>query len=186
MAQVKVEDLNADVQKKQTPKVTWEDYARAEKFLPQNIGKLVSRLQIVPNWAGKGDCFWYRVDTRQGKEFMFVDPEAGLHQKAFDHAKLASQLSRATKRAYTHTHLPFDGFRYTDSSLSAISFEVDKTCWQFHLENSKLTRCPSGDTSSADSSAETAEVRSPDDKWAAFVKDYNLHIRCISTGRKFR
>ncbi len=184
MAQVKVEDLNADVQKKQTPKVTWEDYARAEKFLPQNIGKLVSRLQIVPNWTGKGDCFWYRVDTRQGKEFMFVDPEAGLHQKAFDHAKLASQLSRATKRAYTHTHLPFDGFRYTDSSLSAIAFEVDKTCWQFHLENSELTRCPSGDTSSADSSAETAEVRSPDDKWAAFVKDYNLHIRCISTGKE--
>ena len=92
------------------PQVTWEDYARAERFLPQNIGKLAFRLDITPKWIGKGDCFWYRVNTRDGKQFMYVDPDAGIRKEAFDHVKLAAELSRASNKPYVHNDLPFDEF----------------------------------------------------------------------------
>ncbi|MGI6644087.1 MAG: DPP IV N-terminal domain-containing protein [Bacillota bacterium] len=170
-------------EEKQIPEVTWEDYARAEKFLPQNIRKLAFELDIVPNWAGKGDCFWYKLDTRQGKKFMFVNPEQGVHREAFDHVKLASQLSFATKRAYVHTQLPFDRFRYTDLSLTTIAFEVEGVMWQFNLENCEISQCPEDTGKSFD---EITEVVSPDEKWAAFVKDHNLYIRCISTGESIQ
>lgn len=186
MAPDKTANLTANLEEKQIPKVTWEDYARAERFLPQNIGKLAYSLNITPNWAGKEDCFWYKVDTRQGKKFMFVDPEARLHQEAFDHVKLAAQLSRVTKRAYVHTHLPFDKFRYADSNLSAIVFEAEETTWQFDLKAGELTRCSEDTGSFGQGSAEITEVVSPDEKWAVFVKDYNLYVRCISTGKQIQ
>lgn len=163
---------------KGSPDVTWEDYARAERFLPQNIGKLAFRLEITPNWAGKGDCFWYKVDTREGKKFMFVDPDAGIHKDAFDHVSLAAELSRATKRAYVHTNLPFDSFSYVpDSDLSVITLEAENATWKYDLGTSQLAPAAGGA-----SATDHSEVLSPDQKWAVFVRDFNLYARCVSTG----
>lgn len=41
--------MGADSEVPPATKVTWEDYARAERFLPQNIGKLAFRLEVTPN-----------------------------------------------------------------------------------------------------------------------------------------
>lgn len=165
-----------------TPTVTWEDYVRAEKYLPQNIGKLVFKLRVTPNWAGKDDCFWYEIDTRQGKQFVYVDPQKGTRAPAFDHVKLAAQLSRATRVVCTHANLPFDRFEYTDSSLTAIKFKANEQYWQFDLETSALTKLQDSNQASDNNASKPVEIVSPDKKWAIFVKDYNLHLKCVETG----
>jgi dienelactone hydrolase len=172
---------------------TWEDYARAERFLPRNIDKLAFRLSITPNWAGRNDCFWYKVRTREGKCFMFVDPDAGVLRQAFDHEKLAAELSRATGRAYVHARLPFDAFRYTDSSLSAIVFQAEGRVWQFNLEIGELAvkdskhlgkQSEHQDEPPYEYPAGYSEVISPDGELVAFVRDFNLYVRRTSTGEE--
>ncbi len=182
MAKMETDNYSKTSYENKTPSVTWEDYVRAEKYLPQNIGKLVFKLRVTPNWAGKDDCFWYKIDTRQGKQFVYVDPSKNTREPAFDHIALASQLSKATKLAYTHTNLPFDKFEYADSSLKAIKVEANQTRWQFGLETGELSE--SGDSGSTEdvNPQKPAEIVSPDEKWAVFVKDYNLYLKCKKTG----
>ena len=78
--------------------VTWEDYARAESFLPWNVARWIARSEVEPHWIGQSDRFWYRVRTHDGAEFVLVDPAAGTREPAFDHARLAAELSRAFRR----------------------------------------------------------------------------------------
>src|SRR5688500_15958043 len=76
--------------------ITYDDYARAESFLPWNAAKLAFKLNVEPNWLdepGGDDRFWYRNQTRDGSEFVLVDPAAGSRAPAFDHVWLAASLS---------------------------------------------------------------------------------------------
>ena len=53
--------------------LTTEDYARAEKFLPQNVNRLVVNGSITVNWL-PDERFWYRRTTEKGVEYVIVDP----------------------------------------------------------------------------------------------------------------
>ncbi len=178
----------------QSSAVSWEDYERADRFLPKNARKMAFGLDIIPNWIGEGDCFWYRLDTRSGKKFVRVDPALGTQADAFDHVRLASVLSMATNEAYEHTNLPFDAFEYCDEGQS-ISFVVGDKRWKCHLETYCLTSVASQpdspdspDSSSSvgpSNSAESSVSLSPDGRWAAFVRDNNILVRSTSTDQEF-
>src|SRR4051794_29543009 len=87
---------------------TKEDYARADRLREQTRGK-VFKDRVVPHWFADGDHFWYRNDLADGaREFVVVDAIEGTRRLAFDHAKLAEALTRATKEPYDASHLPID------------------------------------------------------------------------------
>lgn len=54
-----------------------EDYARAEQFLPWNLNPRVRNLEVRPNWIDAGDRFWYERQTRDGTEAILVDARTG-------------------------------------------------------------------------------------------------------------
>jgi dipeptidyl aminopeptidase/acylaminoacyl peptidase len=56
-------------------RVTADDYARAERFMPTRTAPLVLRSGIRPTWLAD-DRFWYRVTTEKGEEYVLVDPGA--------------------------------------------------------------------------------------------------------------
>lgn len=60
----------------QTPVVTAEDYARAEKMLAYNTAPLVDRSGVRPTFLSDGR-FWYQVLTATGREYVMVDPATG-------------------------------------------------------------------------------------------------------------
>src|SRR5215472_5992894 len=56
----------------------------------------VYKARITPHWLTNNIQFWYRNDLRGGtKEFILVDAEKGIRQRAFDHDKLAAALAKA-------------------------------------------------------------------------------------------
>src|SRR5215467_13472134 len=88
---------------------TAADYERAGKLMGYNTNPLVLHSGVRPTWLA-GEKFWYRVSTEKGTEFLLVDPVKGGKEPAFDHAKLASALSKADGNTYTAYNLPFQTF----------------------------------------------------------------------------
>ena len=67
----------SSVAAQQAPQLTAADYARAERFLRENVQPLVSGIGVQPSWLG-GDRFWYRGMKIGGSDLVVVDPTRAL------------------------------------------------------------------------------------------------------------
>jgi len=153
---------------------------------------------VAPHWFTNGTDFWYCNTLREGaREFVLVDAERGVREPAFDHAKLAAALSKASGTKYEADRLPFDHIEFLEGG-KAIRFKADGMTWKCHLisydcartENTggeKSTNEPaqppgrrgrqSASADEGDADRDRPTDRSPDGKWTAFIKEHNLFIR---------
>jgi dipeptidyl-peptidase 4 len=165
------------------------DYARAEQFLGWNLSKLTFNLDPHPVWAANGDLFWYLSVSRQGKQFLLVDPSKNIEQPAFDHARLAASLSSAVGKSYEAAKLPFDEFAFAEEGRE-IRFDVGENEWNCELATYRCLRVgiaiPSARTAKVSANREwypnmgsQGQEISPDQRWSAFIRDHNLWVREI-------
>jgi hypothetical protein len=104
----------------------------------------VYKATITPHWFANDSRFWYRNDLAGGaKEFVLVEVDAGKRHLAFDHARLAASLSKATHAEYKPDHLPFDSIEFVDDA-KAIRFGVAGTAWKCNLENYECAKIEGG------------------------------------------
>ncbi|HKI95991.1 MAG TPA: DPP IV N-terminal domain-containing protein [Gemmatimonadales bacterium] len=158
--------------------VTAADYAHAEHFLSYNTIPLVYGLSVRPNWLADGSRFWYRTTTPDGVEFVMVDPARRTRTPAFDHARLAAALSKVADTTYDAHHLPFYGFDLSADGRT-MTFDVGRAHYACDLraytcEASRRQR----------NGMARNEVVSPDSTKAAFIRDYNLWVRDLATGKE--
>lgn len=158
--------------------VTWADYARAEQFLPWNATKLLFNAEVRPHWIAGSDRFWYHRTGRDGTAFILVEPATGRSEPAFDHPRLAAALSEAAGRHDLHTALPFEAFTFVNDE-QAIQFDAHGKRWTCDLATYACVP-------SEQEEQPNDEVRSPDGRWAAFVREDNLFVRAIATGAERR
>ena len=159
----------------QTRTLTAEDYARAEKFMGYNTNPLVLHAGVRPVWL-PDDRFWYRATTANGTEFILVDPSRGTRAPAFDHGKLAETLSSSAGTRYEPGRLPFTQFDFAGGGRS-ISFNIGNRRWTCDVQCTQCT--PANRPADVPNS-----VLSPDKRRAAFIRDHNLWIRDIASGRE--
>lgn len=159
------------------PALTAADYARAEKFLGYNTTLLVSGMGVRPNWLPDG-WFWYRHTIARDTELILVDPSRKTKGRAFDQAKLAAALSAASGTTYDSLRLPITQFEFSADQRS-ITFETNGRRWTCGVV---------GDRCSGVAAARTAGGRntvvSPDGTSAAFIRDFNLWVRDVATGKE--
>jgi dipeptidyl aminopeptidase/acylaminoacyl peptidase len=159
----------------QTRSLTSDDYARAERFLGYNTNPLVLHSGVRPTWL-PDDRFWYRVSTENGNEFILVDPARGTRSAPFDQAKVAAALSSAAGMKYEAFRLPFTTFTFEENDRN-IAFNTGNRRWVCDIQGSKCS-----------SNERTAEppnsVLSPDRKRAAFIRNFNLWIRDLASGKE--
>lgn len=151
-----------------------DDYLRASQFLPGNLRHRIYIAEITPHWIAKTNRFWYRKAGLTATEFILVDPAQNSVKPAFDHERLASALSEASKHAYKSTELPFDTFDFSEDGKS-IHFQLDSAGWRCDLEAYKCKL-------DHDPQAGQYENMSPDKNWIAFLQNYNLYLRYVPTG----
>ena len=155
------------------------DYHRAELLLGWHTSPLVAGGRVVPNWIHDTDRFWYRNNTGAGHEFTFVDPAANERRPLFDHYRLAAALSLAADTSYVPEKLPFEEFEFVERDEARIAFETGErrfTC------NIQAYMCEAGDTLPDPEPF----VKSPDERWEAFVMDHDLHVRPVDGGDTIR
>ena len=152
------------------------DYEHASKFLAFNTRPLVYH-SVQPEWIS-GERFWFRDSGPDGVEFVLFDAARGTHPPAFDHAKLAAGLSASSGTTYKAANLPFQSLEFSADGKS-ISFAVKTTNWICDLQN---YQCAAENKKSRGEGA--PEEVSPDGKKAAFIRDYNLWVRDVASGKE--
>ncbi len=164
----------------QTPfapeKLTIEDYKRGEMSLTQHTSPLIFGRSVRPNWIDENH-FWYRNNIPQGKEFILVNIEKRLKIRAFDHEKLAKALSRVAGKEYDPFALPFSRFEYADNK-KAVVFNIKSTQYTFDSNAGQCTPVDAHEKGDRNSSV------SPDGKKAAFIREYNLWLKDLETGKE--
>lgn len=167
----------------QAQTVTGEDYKRAEQFLYSNVDTLVYRANVNPHWADDAPVFWYRVDTRKGKEFYLVNAESQTKEPFFDHGKLADNLSSTLDTTIKPYDLPFNYVEW-DHAENFFTFEENSKEWKVDLGTLEVSEVEKEDD--ADWRTQSQLSESPDGKWTATRKDYNLWIKNNDTGEEYR
>lgn len=166
--------------------LTTADYARAEKFMGYYTNPLVLHAGVSPHWL-PDDRFWYQVTTAAGSEFVLVDPAKGTRTPAFDHAKLAAALSTAANAKYDAQHLPFAEFEFT-ADAEAISFTAAGHRWRCDLQGNKCAAdtapATGGQRGRQRGPGAPLDIPSPDKKRTAFIRDFNLWVRDLASGKE--
>ena len=171
-------------------------YERADG-LRADVNGRVFKASIHPHWLDGNTRFWYRNDGRNGtKEFILVDAEHGTRTTAFDHARLADALNKSASTHFAADKLPFAEIEFLDGG-KALKVAADGSYWRCDLDSyecTKLGKGPATDSTPALDSdqpplrrpgrrtgpppaREPESERSPDGKWVAEIRDFNVIIR---------
>ena len=170
--------------------LTAADYNRAEHALAPYAMPLVFGGSVRPTWLSDGR-FWYRTTSATGVQFILVDPVKGTHAPAFDQARLAAGLSAAAGGTYSGNALPFAGYEYRPDG--SIRVRVSNRAFDCNTETGRCgvamddresaTPAASGGRRGGASGARP-EVKSPDGKRSAYIKEYNLWVKDVATGQE--
>jgi dipeptidyl-peptidase 4 len=181
--------LAATAVAQQPRQYTDSDYAQAEKFMSYNMNPLAYKGLVHAQWMDD-NRFWYRdVDgDTLAVTYMLVDPAKGTRAPAFDQAALATALSAASDGRVKNDpqHLKLADISLTDQDTHLL-VSVGRNEIQF--------RCTLGAPGTADTCApilpfaknqpEHAPLTlSPDKKLGAFIRDWNLWVRDLATGKE--
>ena len=172
-----VPSLAAPLDAQEPTRVTADDYARAERFLSAYAEPLVLGSGVTPRWLPDGR-FWYSVRVQGGTEHVTIDPEARTRSLAFDHTRLAEALSAVS------------GVRHEALALPIASFTPDGSSARIGLANGAWYACDLAAyrcrAEGPPPSAGRDEVLSPDGRFAAFLRGYDLWARELATGAEIR
>ncbi len=154
------------------------DYRRAEKMLTAHTSHLVYNADVRPQWIN-GNHFWYLSSIKEGNEFILVDAQAMERDRAFDHDSLADQLSDQLGEVISAYDLPFRSVDFSED-LSSVSFNIEGQGFSYNINENVLTR----------NNEKSYDIRnaivSPDKLKAAFIRDFNLWVKELNTGREIQ
>ena len=149
--------------------ISIDHYKRAVGFMPDNLNKKVFNLYIQPNWFPDSSGLWYIHQSTENKKYLKITfPD--LHKsELFDHQKLATILTDSLGEDIEASDLPLTRIEYKSQTELWITVKGKK----FSLNTEKHTLS----TPPREEESNEAEESSPDDKWIAYAKDYNLYIK---------
>ena len=162
--------------------VTTEDYALADSAYKFN--ELVYNGFVNARPLRDSTGFWYTVRTRRGTEYKLIHPEKVKVVAAFDQEKLCAGINSQTETAHRPYDLQLRRLRFINRGKS-ITFELDGIKWECDLEKYKLENKGKAERENADrpywgsteGMFEREPVDSPDGKYTAFIREYNLVVR---------
>lgn len=167
-----------------------KDYQRSEQLKNQLKDKVYSAPSTA-TWSVSGSWFWYLIQTPRGKEFIAVNAKEKKRQLAFNQESLAQQLSQSLNKKIEPYALPFSTFKYLKNDQE-IEFNAEELVWTYGLNNQILTKKEPIRSEerrywgASGNDQPDKPVFSPDSNWTAYIKNYNLYIREVSTKKEFQ
>jgi dipeptidyl aminopeptidase/acylaminoacyl peptidase len=163
-------------QANELPALQNKQYDLAKQYSPENIDKLAFRLSIQANWIGDHHFWYYRDDPQQG-QYILVDPSNLSKTELINLTKLASTLALSTGKPCDPKQLKLQKVSVTQD-LKQVSFDYQSKSYQWDRKEESLKE------TKAIAKKTQKETVSPDGKWQAFIKQGNLYLRDLATGKE--
>lgn len=161
------------------------DYHRADSVAAR-FNDLVYHTISHPHWIEGANAFWYSERSEEGRFFWVADVSLKTKKHAFDHTLLAHLLSSELQKTFKPDSLPIHNVTIR-ANQPTIEFTLDNYRWEFTTDSGQLIRKnrvrPPRNRDQVlrwDIRDELSNqpVVSPDSAWTAFIRNYNLFIRC--------
>ncbi|HVZ76835.1 MAG TPA: DPP IV N-terminal domain-containing protein [Gemmatimonadaceae bacterium] len=173
---------------------TAADYARAEGLRARYQHAILNAVDQV-HWVDSTSRFWYRRTTRTGADYVVVDVSTQQKRPAFDQARLASGLAALLHHPVVGDSLPFVTFEFTDHERAIVASigptrvrcSLDSyTCANAEPDNERRFFAGVGGALYGSLPAEDTSGRaSPDGKWIARIRNYNVYVAPAAGGEGF-
>ncbi len=168
------------------------NYDLAQKFAQENVKKMVFDLNVIPEWIGGTDAFWYRWTTSKGTDFYLVDCGRRKAQKAFDPAVLAAGLSKALGKPVDPASLGIEQLIFPKGTRT-VQFAAAEAIWELDRTSGRVRQLPMTELADERSPFNAAQLKiirdytgggtlrgttlfSPNDRWGVFSRDHNLFV----------
>ena len=149
--------------------ITRQDYARAVSFLMSNLNnKKVFNVNTQFNWFADSSGLSFVSQGPESRQFNKVDLKKMKVEKLFDHERLAKLLTDSLKKEIKPTELPINTVTYVDKTH--LEFNAGGNDYLLDLTNYSLSLKKKEES-------DPMEQKSPDGRWIAYSKDYNLYIK---------
>ena len=164
----------------QGQELTKEDYARAVSFMYDNYNnKTAFNLYTSVNWFKDGSGLWFIDYSKDKKTYKTVSFKKKKVELLFDHVKLAQKLSLHLEKELLPNKLSFS--RIENNGKDELSFVCEGKTFSLNIETYELAEAMVDE----DEVSNPFESKSPDGKWIAYTKDYNLFIKSTETEEEF-
>jgi len=160
---------------------TLKDYQRAEAMNGQTQHGVYNAPEKV-QWIENQHQFLYSIFSPQGTQYILVDAAGLSRQPAFDHAKLAASLSSATGKPIGAGQLQLSNLTITHNGQQ-LEFTAEGKNWTSSrsdyqcMEVKKQASGLADHDDPEDDDPKGKAVPSPDGKWVAYIRNYNVYIR---------
>ncbi|MFK2893400.1 S9 family peptidase [Dyella flagellata] len=157
--------------------LTAQDYAQAERYMAYNTVPLVDHMVRSVHWLD-GTHFWYLDHDASGDHYLRMDATNGKAAPLLDQAKLAAALVKAGKK-----DIKADKLGITDYRVAADGRDDIQIGGKHYLCNLQAAgECV--DKASVVKTGKEPGVLSPDRKQEAFIRNWNLWVRDVATGKE--
>lgn len=169
---------------------TVEDYNRAYELREKYNSKHVFYSNVNPQWIDGTNQFWYVRNTPEGNEYVKVDAGKQKRTALFDQQKLSAALESSTGKDVAPMQLPIQRCHVTPGA-DTLRFVYEGKRWCFDIRRNRLTdegQLPAPGRQrhwmEVDDEKGGAPVTSPDGKYVAFIKNDNICVREVATGKE--
>lgn len=169
---------------------TVEDYNRAYELREKYNSKHVFYSNVNPQWIDGTNLFWYVRNTPEGNEYVKVDAGKQKRTALFDQQKLSAALESSTGKDIDPMQLPIQRCHVTPGA-DTLRFVYEGKRWCFDIRRNRLTdegQLPTPGRQrhwmEVDDEKGGAPVTSPDGKYVAFIKNDNICVREVATGKE--
>ncbi len=154
-----------------------QQYERAELLLPRNLKNKIYTQWVAPKPIEGSDFFWYTAKTADGTKYQLVNPIKNSKVLAFNHEKMAAAITKTTKDTVSAYKLGISNIEF-NKELKWVRFKKDTLLFQCNLNTYEV------EVVEKPTEYKKTESISPDSSQLAFIKDYNIWLRSVSTGKE--
>jgi dipeptidyl aminopeptidase/acylaminoacyl peptidase len=156
--------------------LTLDDYNRAVSFTYGNsYNKRVFNLNTEVNWFKDNAGIWFIDYSKEGKTYKKVSFKNYKVTNLFNHEKLASALAEFSQKEFESNNLSLSNIEFEDEEN--LSFEALGKTYLLNFNSYKLEL----KKEKKKEPKNEFESKSPNGKWIAYSKDYNLFIKSTET-----
>ena len=169
---------------------TVEDYNRAYSLRDKFNNNKVFYSNVNPEWIEGTHQFWYIRNTPEGRIYVSVNADKKGRKELFDHKQLANTLTKASGKEVKPEAINLERL-YVNKALDTLRFNFNNQKWMYAVRKNQLINEGALPTPPKprhwmewNDEKSAGPVISPDGKYTAFIKNDNVYVKEVATGKE--